>query len=222
MESQRVEHNWVSSLSLFTFKLSEALEAGCRYITFGKTLRFHSVSSHEENMACLLVSSVHHPGVLPVSSVHHPESLKFANTPLNWNAQVGRKKESGVAQSCLTLCDPMDCSLPGSSVHGIFQAIVLAWASISFSRGSSQPRDRTRVSRIVDRHVTFWATREVLYHQVGRVKANPGRQCHLQFLALMRILGSRVEATTRWLPSILNHLVKWNRNLCWTCRCHLF
>ena len=41
-----------------------------------------------------------------------------------------------VAQSCPTLCDPMDCSLPGSSVHGIFQAIFLEWIAISFSRGS--------------------------------------------------------------------------------------
>ena len=58
--------------------------------------------------------------------------------------------------------DPMDCSLPGASVHGIFQAIVLEWIAISFSRGSSQPRDQTRVSRIVDRHFTIWATREVI------------------------------------------------------------
>ena len=48
----------------------------------------------------------------------------------------------------LTLCDPMDCSLPGSSIHGIFQARVLEWVAISFSRGSSQPRDQTQVSRI--------------------------------------------------------------------------
>ena len=52
-------------------------------------------------------------------------------------------------------------SLPGSSVHGIFQAIVLEWIAISFSRGSSQPRDRIQVSRIVDRCFTVWATREV-------------------------------------------------------------
>ena len=51
------------------------------------------------------------------------------------------ESESEVAQSCPTLCDPMDCSLPGSSVHGIFQATVLEWIAISFSRGSSQPRD---------------------------------------------------------------------------------
>ena len=59
------------------------------------------------------------------------------------------------------LWDPMDCSLPGSSVHGIFQAIVLVWVAISFSRGSSWPRDRTQFSHIVDRHLTVWATREV-------------------------------------------------------------
>ena len=67
---------------------------------------------------------------------------------------------SEVAQLCPTLCDPMDCSLLGSSVHGIFQAIVLEWIAISFSRGSSQPRDRTQVSRIVDRRFTIWATRD--------------------------------------------------------------
>ena len=55
--------------------------------------------------------------------------------------------------------DPMDCSLPGFSVHEIFQAIVLEWISISFSRGSSRPRDWTQVSRIVGRCFTVWATR---------------------------------------------------------------
>ena len=59
------------------------------------------------------------------------------------------KKENEVTQSCLPLCDPMDSSLTGSSVHGIFQARVLEWVAISFSRGSSQPRDQTHVSCIV-------------------------------------------------------------------------
>ena len=53
-----------------------------------------------------------------------------------------------VAQSCLTLCNPMDCSPPGSSVHGIFQARILEWVDISSSRGSSQFRDPIRVSCI--------------------------------------------------------------------------
>ena len=51
-------------------------------------------------------------------------------------------------QSCLTLCDPIDGSPPGSSVHGIFQARILEWDAISFSRGSSLPRDRTLLSCI--------------------------------------------------------------------------
>ena len=59
------------------------------------------------------------------------------------------KSESEVAQSCPTLCDPINWSLPRSSVHGIFQARVLEWVAIYFSRGYSQPRDWTWVSRIV-------------------------------------------------------------------------
>ena len=60
------------------------------------------------------------------------------------------ESESEVAQLCPTLCDTMDCSLPGFSVYGIFQARLLEWGAISFSRGSSRSRDRTLVSRIAD------------------------------------------------------------------------
>ena len=67
---------------------------------------------------------------------------------------------SEVAQLCPTLWDPMDCSPPGSSVHGIFQAGILERVSISFSRGSSRPRDQTRVSSTAGRRFTIWATRE--------------------------------------------------------------
>ena len=66
-----------------------------------------------------------------------------------------------VTQSCLTLCDPMVCSLPGSSVLGILQAI-LEWVAILFSRVFSQPRDWTWVSWIVGRFFTIWATREAI------------------------------------------------------------
>ena len=71
------------------------------------------------------------------------------------------KRDSEVAQLCLTLWDSKDCSLPGSSVHGIFQARILEWVAISFSRGSSWARDWTQVSRIVGRRFTVWATGEV-------------------------------------------------------------
>ena len=76
---------------------------------------------------------------------------------------------SEVAQSCPTLCDPVDCSLLGSSVHGTFRAIVLEWIAISFSRGSSQPRDQTWVSRIVDRRFTIRVTREVPGRLLGEI-----------------------------------------------------
>jgi len=82
-----------------------------------------------------------------------------------FNLVKQKKCESEVAQLCPTLCDPIDCSLPVSSVHGIFQAIVLEWVAISFSRGSSQSRAQTQVSRIVDRRFTVWATREVQFGQ---------------------------------------------------------
>ena len=67
-----------------------------------------------------------------------------------------------VSQSCLTLCDPMDRGPPGSSVHGILQAKVLAWVAMLSSRGSSQPRDWTQVSHIASGFLTVWATREAL------------------------------------------------------------
>ena len=76
-----------------------------------------------------------------------------------WLIQVG-VGESEVAQSCLTLCYPVEYSPPGFSVHGIFQARILEWVAISFSRGSSQPRDWTQVSRIAGRCFNRWATRE--------------------------------------------------------------
>ena len=72
-------------------------------------------------------------------------------------------KESVVAQSCLDLCDSVGCSPQGSFVHGILQARILEWFAITFSRGSSQLRDRTWiswVSLIAGRYFTIRATRE--------------------------------------------------------------
>ena len=93
------------------------------------------------------------------------------------------KTESEVVQSRLTLCDPMDCNLPGSSIHGIFQARILEWGAISFSRRSSWPRDWTLVSRIVGKRFTIWATREV-HWQVGTTLSLAGSL----WLAVSRLL----------------------------------
>ena len=64
-----------------------------------------------------------------------------------------------VVKSCPTLCDPMVCNPPGSSVHGISQARILEWVVISFSKGSSWPRDRTCVSCIDTCVLYHWVTR---------------------------------------------------------------
>ena len=69
-------------------------------------------------------------------------------TSASW-LSVGKKKKENVAQWYPTLCDPMDCSLPGSSVCGILQTRMLEWVAIPFSKGSSQPRDQTLVSQIL-------------------------------------------------------------------------
>ena len=87
----------------------------------------------------------------PTSNLSEYRWLCFKNT----------KVKVLVAQSCQTLCDSMDYSPSGSSVHGILQARILKWVAIPFSRGSSQPRDWTWVSWIAGRFFTVWATREV-------------------------------------------------------------
>ena len=94
-----------------------------------------------------------------------PICIYITYSNVNYNLHVvhcipstWKESEREVAQSCPTLSNPMDCSPPGSSVHGIFQARVLEWGAISFSRESSQSRDWTRISRIVGRRFTVWAT----------------------------------------------------------------
>ena len=77
------------------------------------------------------------------------------------------KLKALATQLCPTLCDPMDCNPPGSSVHGISQARILEWVAIFFSRGSSWPRDWIQVSRITGWFFTVWATKETpVYIQI--------------------------------------------------------
>ena len=78
-----------------------------------------------------------------------------AESPGKPNAR--RLSEVKGTQSCWTLYESMDCSPPGSSVHGILQARILAWVARPFSRGSSRPRDQTQVSRIAGGFFTVWA-----------------------------------------------------------------
>ena len=95
-----------------------------------------------------------------------------------------------VVQSCLTFCDPMDYSLPGSSVHRILQARIPEWVAIPFSRGLSQTRDWTHVSHSTGRFFTVWATREALCprnQQISCLASQPSQEvwafsCHCHSL----------------------------------------
>jgi len=73
-------------------------------------------------------------------------------------------ESESVSHSVLTVCNSMDCSPPGSSVHGILQARILEWVATPFSRGSSQARDQTQASCIAGGFFTVWATREALLY----------------------------------------------------------
>ena len=80
-------------------------------------------------------------------------NFMFCSLPVIWSELL-------VIQSCSTLFDLLNCSPQGSSVHGIFQARILEWVAISFSRGSFQPRYWTQVSCTTGRFFTYWAMRE--------------------------------------------------------------
>ena len=90
-------------------------------------------------------------------------------------------------KSCPTLCDPMDCTLPGSSVHGIFQARVLEWIAISYSRDPSQPRVQTHIScisqigRQILYHCITWETLVMYAHPNANAEAFYGKKiaCNL-------------------------------------------
>ena len=110
----------------------------------------------------------------------------------------------------------MDCSPPGSSVHEIFQARIQEWVAISFSRGSSQPRDRTWVSCTAGRFFTDWATREELF--LEKAKLVPATldftgesKCLLHTAVLFHFsvclaLLLPIFLTTPWLPDLISAL----------------
>ena len=95
-------------------------------------------------------------------------------------------------QSCPTLCDPRDCSPTVSSVHGILQARILEWDVLPFSRGSSQPRDRTCVSCIAGRFFTAWANNLKKLSWKG-TQNSPGQS----LLSILQVKGQQVCLT--WL-----------------------
>ena len=145
----KLPRNWTNSIDAFVFVFS----------------------SFSQDIICDLWKWVSH-FMYTGESLENQRSLGFdifasPNQYLLWGIYCMKKsklvirlKWSQGAQSCPALCNPMD--LPRSSIHGIFQARVLEWVAISFSRGFSQTRDWTWFSRMIGRCFTIWATREIL------------------------------------------------------------
>ena len=111
---------------------------------------------------------------------------------------------SACAQSCLILCDPMDCSPPDSSVRGISQTRILEWAAIPLFRRSSWPRDRTWFSRIAGGFFTVWATRVWSSHPENRIKT---RQMIRQWED-----GRESIHVSVWFKQFNLHLPEWDVN----------
>ena len=110
-------------------------------------------------MACGILST-HHSKHLLVNFKGHTFTSNFLKSSLATN--VKWKWKWKVAQSYLTLCDPMV-----STVHEILQTRILEWVAFPFSRGSSQPRDQTQVSRIAGGLFISWPTREAQEYWSG-------------------------------------------------------
>ena len=102
------------------------------------------------------------------------------------------------AKLCRTLFDPMDCSPPGSSVHGILQARILNWVAIPFSRGSSWSRDQTHVSCIAGRFFTIWANREA-HHD-----SSSPQICWKKCLSCWKEDGKHLEQCLGWIQHLIN------------------
>ena len=136
-----------------------ALSQGCKYslISANQSMWYTKLTNWKDKNHMIISIDAEKA----FDKIQHPFIIKKKKKTPESNNRSNMKSESEVAQSGPTLCDSMDCSLPGSSIHGIYQSRVLEWVAIFFSRGSSQARNWTRVSRIIGRCFTIWTTREV-------------------------------------------------------------
>ena len=145
-------------LSVFLFQCHTAFQAWSYKKTFSRTWKPHKPKVAPSGMHVNTQTHIHTCTYThTVSWLTRQKCIKiwtWNSSRRKWKVKV---KSLSRVQFFVTLC-----SLPGSSLHGIFQARILEWVAISFSRGSSQLRDKTQVSCTAGRCFTLWATREVL------------------------------------------------------------
>ena len=117
-----------------------------------------------KSVLALLSQSVTHSAKIsntnntPQQDTRLQDTYKHGQDTCNVMGDTDTSRVCLVAQLCATLCNPMDCSLPGSSVHRILQARILEWVAMPSSGGSSPPKDQTQVSCIAGEFFTVWAT----------------------------------------------------------------
>ena len=168
-QAQRINllNKWIQKIRVCSTSRENSFQEACAFSV--------NLSGHMRLVWGMSWELVYHspPQLSPKPKAQSPE-WQWAHVPMSsaeedhWlRSSVGldtqrkeRKKAKSLGWLYPTLCNPVDCSPPGSSVHGIFQARLLEWVAISFSRGPSRPRYRTWVSRIAGRRFTLWSTRE--------------------------------------------------------------
>ena len=149
------------SLSAVTLKKNTILPQCSVWTPAKYTLVFSCVSRYTEqlwrqtSLAVWLGPDVEHQTPTPHRPTIEHSLSQLATVKICWELQP---EINTSLQSCLTFCDPIDCSSPGSSIHGILQARMLAWVAMSYSKISSRPRDWTHIAYV------FCIGRWVLYH----------------------------------------------------------
>ena len=132
-------------------------------MTIVNTLYFHVTMELSQGLFSQIISNFPERGILWKALPGHNEIKEEEINNYIWKnkySSAWKNFKVLVTWSCPTLCNLMDSSPPGSSVHGILQGRTLEWVAIPFSRGSSQPRDWIPISCIAGRFFTVWATRE--------------------------------------------------------------
>ena len=135
-----------------------------------------------------------------LSSGHRTGKGQFSFQSQRKTISKNVQSESEVAQLFPTLCNSMDCSPPGSSIHEIFQVRVLDWVAISFSRGSSWPRDQTRVSGIAGRFFTISVTMDDSF--TWNYAKTIGKIIHINGFQVL-VVGGGVNDEGAWILRVM-------------------